>query len=694
MSNPNPPDMASLISYLQELDYREIQIIAKKNGVRANMKHYDIVDALVQKAESGIILEGIEMIEIGVRQMELQPNAAVKESSIDAFNQKDTEAKSQAGSELKSFEDAVTVAERKRDDAKNELNKKDEKIEGLREKIEGFNLELMTEGLSEEHKALLKKMEAIAERSLVGLEAQQAVLLNILKHAETQLVEAQAELKKAKEAELKKLADDVKEVGIGGLNVNLFENGAGWSELMGKSLKEELWEFSKHPFFDFDFAKKLWIRPDVFENYYSHILSGWKLRNWVYLSGSPGVGKSSFGLYFMMKLLTNDVTKNLIYCRGGLYYHLTSTSCFGIEEDIAKRALLSEEFIGVYDSPSFQPHSGGLAKRLLISSPKFNEHSRSTFYKEIAGEKCCVRLYFPRLSRDEADQMRKLVPPVVENSLEEIEKAVGLVPRAFYVKTFIKSQEEKRQSSKTKYIDFLNNSSVGVDAAPHCLISIEPKVEDFCGYKLPTGYSLDLSCEKARRCVFEWKVSKDDLARIKSDGFDPLSRSAGISMEIFAHHDISTNGIRFGKVVKSKPGEFPFEEFAIEFTGKVRPFPSLCIPSKILYGDYCVPDVSNFPEIDSFGVTSVPRGTETYKSEKTVLFLFQMTAAKDHTFHADKVKKIIQDIRSNLAEGVDSFTRVGFVWVVREKKFKPDGGWVNFDDTGYKGEHFVCLLKN
>eukprot|EP01029_Cantina_marsupialis_P024420 TRINITY_DN6283_c0_g1_i5.p1 TRINITY_DN6283_c0_g1~~TRINITY_DN6283_c0_g1_i5.p1 ORF type:complete len:423 (-),score=91.68 TRINITY_DN6283_c0_g1_i5:2798-4066(-) len=331
--------------------------------------------------------------------------------------------------------------------------------------------------------------------------------------------------RKAVEAQLDslKLADSPKQ------KLELF-----FSELMDGNLDGDLWEFSDSTI-DEDFPPKLWIRPEVFAKYCQYVLSGWTLgRNWVYLSGSPGAGKTSFGLYFLVYLLKNSHADEIVYWRGGRYY-LLSLAAFvsGFDEKMAMDKFDNPRVIGVFDSPPFQPPTNGVAKRLLISSPKCNDSGQS-FYKEIVGERGAVRLFFPRLSKEEAIQMLEKVPPLVNISVDDVEKTVGLIPRPFYMMTFIENQTEKRQSSKTKYLEFLKNCAAGVDAAPHCIISIDAILEKkFLGLELPTGYMLDFSCEDAKHCVLGWNLdSNEDLERIKRDAFNPLSRSAGVSFEI------------------------------------------------------------------------------------------------------------------------------------------------------------------
>eukprot|EP01029_Cantina_marsupialis_P006393 TRINITY_DN16_c0_g1_i8.p1 TRINITY_DN16_c0_g1~~TRINITY_DN16_c0_g1_i8.p1 ORF type:complete len:457 (-),score=119.42 TRINITY_DN16_c0_g1_i8:660-2030(-) len=117
------------------------------------------------------------------------------------------------------FEDlinAIENAEGKRDTAQDKLDKFNEnfadEIKGLGNKIESYTLRTLP-GLDKISDDDIRELKAAAQDERKGLLAQQAELLNILKHAETQLVEAQAELK-AKKTELKELEDGVGDMSI------------------------------------------------------------------------------------------------------------------------------------------------------------------------------------------------------------------------------------------------------------------------------------------------------------------------------------------------------------------------------------------------------------------------------------------------------------------------------------------------
>eukprot|EP01029_Cantina_marsupialis_P006385 TRINITY_DN16_c0_g1_i1.p1 TRINITY_DN16_c0_g1~~TRINITY_DN16_c0_g1_i1.p1 ORF type:complete len:649 (-),score=145.15 TRINITY_DN16_c0_g1_i1:142-2088(-) len=143
------------------------------------------------------------------------------EEETDIIEEKEIEEKSQVAFELKPFEDAVTIAERKRDDAKNELDKKDDKIEALREKIENWpNFVTLTEEeksfwTSEKDQAANLKLKnernarnlSHAERSLDDLLVEKHELVETHRDARIQLKKAQDDLE-TKKAELTKEAKE------------------------------------------------------------------------------------------------------------------------------------------------------------------------------------------------------------------------------------------------------------------------------------------------------------------------------------------------------------------------------------------------------------------------------------------------------------------------------------------------------
>eukprot|EP01029_Cantina_marsupialis_P029984 TRINITY_DN78_c0_g1_i2.p1 TRINITY_DN78_c0_g1~~TRINITY_DN78_c0_g1_i2.p1 ORF type:complete len:462 (-),score=106.82 TRINITY_DN78_c0_g1_i2:559-1944(-) len=445
---------------------------------------------------------------------------------------------------------------------------------------------------------------------------------------------------------------------------------------MEADLESDVIEFSDHPFLDDQFPKKFWIRPKVYKEYCGYIEKVWETNRLVYLSGSPGIGKSAFALYLMAHLLLSGQAKEIVYFRTDEFFHLTLDSYDRISQEQVSQGFIgekseSEDVVVIYDSPEYDPPTLGRARILLISSPKCNPRG-GTLYKRFVNDYGCKRLFFPSLNSDEVDEMLSLVPrnPESEYSVEYIREHIGIgFPRAFYMDEFIEGMPQRRLNAREKYIEQIGAHSV--DGVPHCIMTIVPELDP--KKKLPSGYSLGFTCEESKRSAMKWEFDDGDKMRIRDDAFDASSPSAGLSFEIFAHDHFaggkSQSFYRYGnnnKCLKSK--------FAIKFTGSRCPFPKMKVPEEIEYGNYYVPDVPNFGNVDSFGLTSICSGTATFKKKKP-LFLFQMTVSTTHSFDEAAIEKLIDD----LDEVNDDFDVICFVWVLRKgQTFKPDGGTSSF----------------
>eukprot|EP01029_Cantina_marsupialis_P006387 TRINITY_DN16_c0_g1_i2.p1 TRINITY_DN16_c0_g1~~TRINITY_DN16_c0_g1_i2.p1 ORF type:complete len:668 (-),score=139.27 TRINITY_DN16_c0_g1_i2:162-2165(-) len=591
------------------------------------------------------------------------------EEETDIIEEKEIEEKSQVAFELKPFEDAVTIAERKRDDAKNELDKKDDKIEALREKIENWpNFVTLTEEeksfwTSEKDQAANLKLKnernarnlSHAERSLDDLLVEKHELVETHRDARIQLKKAQDDF------ETKKA-----EIGIGAITL--------------ESKVEDSDDSIFKQFLDGDFGDErcaklfgvslndsgIYVRQ-CYPVFLKYIKLLWEKSVDVFLTGNSGIGKSVFGLFLLKKLYKE-------MCNGGDFnlYYVCASGCFRFLFSQFKPVACTLETCSldwksrvIFDSPMNVYQVNGRA--ILISSPKCRSDTpEKSLYKEFCKDTVQTLVMDP-WSREETDLLLEKKPSV----LVESRKSYWMIPRAYYSEQF---NPEMELDPKKFSLWLQRGDETPLHSLPHSYFNVKGKLVDTkYGIQMPIEHQFEVVDSESLKKALNKYDDKKKLAVLKEAiNRYPASKDFYVIFETYMRDLLLLNenrtvfkvrdALRAGVSIATKTGVIMrFDE------AKTVDFSSL---TKLDQGVCMWPINDSEKTIDAIGL-SIGKDDDCGSKHENICFLIQITAGDDHNFSVDTVN----DFKERLGDGEMKF---GFLWILPKSKemiFRPKGGF-------------------
>lgn len=387
-----------------------------------------------------------------------------------------------------------------------------------------------------------------------------------------------------------------------------------------------------------------YVRPAYVE-LYDMIASMWS----VALTGVPGIGKSTFGWYFLWRFAREPEFGWLAYrMRGTKYFwvFMNGRAELACQERLPPLAK-GKKCFAVYDTiDDVEPEVG--FSTLLITSPN-EKRMRNIAEKSVGptGSKK-AELYMPSWEEKEFNDM---VPKMQYKIEAESFEMVGCNPR--YAQHPPSTLREKLlggigKMSTTTIAELLSGFRVSAEAMSHRLFSVV------------VGEQFDLhSFEFASRWIGQQMLARlHGLIAVKNWAFvesrgDPAAQALrGIVFEYLAHGILSSGG---SFTVR---GLYPREAERTTSLGKLRlqEVKGMDVAkafAEVPQHEYLKPDVPNFPAGDAFVIDG---GT---------LIAFQMTVSEDHEVKFDYVCRIKSVVKAE---------RVVFTFVVPSTVYPTFGG--------------------
>lgn len=408
-------------------------------------------------------------------------------------------------------------------------------------------------------------------------------------------------------------------------------------------------------------GSKVFIRP-CYNNFSKSILHGGSSgtkRNFV-VTGTPGIGKSVFGFYFLYLLRCQG--KTVVYENKRRWYRFSDAGVTeGRYDSFVDAGYLNDVDSWYLSDPDDRPFEGFSGSTVVLVSPK--KKRVHEFLKQALSE----RLFMPVWSLDELlDCRRDVLSHVPITDVEKAFTQVGGVARVIFGATDLELYKgTMKKVARTLDLAVLrgalssSNSDAFTDSTSDVLFHICPSPKkafrDFT-IEFASDFAIDLVADSAKR------KGKGEFECLMTDifGNEEYRKSLGGSttgraFEVAAHVAIGEPGDderTFDMTILSNIGKDILNGETLSFDfAKRESFEGQAIPDALHCGIYYSPINQNFAGIDSFGVDS----------SGDTLFFFQMKSTGVQAVNGAIVGRYLKAVKKS--EGV-SIKKYVFVHVV------------------------------
>jgi len=405
---------------------------------------------------------------------------------------------------------------------------------------------------------------------------------------------------------------------------------------------------------------KLFIRP-CYRKLSERILNDFYKRSHLVVTGTPGIGKSVFGLYLMYLLRCEG--KTVVFERKSDWYRFNDEGV--IKGDVAsfrQAGFLDDESSWYLSDPDAKPQELLSLRTVVLVSPNYE---RTKEFMKLSG--LAQQIFMPVWKVDELlDCQCAVFPDVPSDVVKQRFAEVGGVARAVFdeimfnrVKKGILDALQTRSVRTLINAAFTWHGQFRTDETGDKLFHIwSSDVDDFteCTIELASKYMGDAVVSTID------KRGSEELEDLLAAAFDypDVARMIGGSVrgklfERLAHRRIGEARIAkepFKMAILNSSGVVSGDSLNFSFSAS-KEFKGNDFPSDFESGIYYTPVSQNFPAIDSFGVGG---------SDNDTLFLFQMESTGAESGDGRVVGE-----HWNVAKKSASLKHLVFVFVVPEE---------------------------
>ena len=406
-----------------------------------------------------------------------------------------------------------------------------------------------------------------------------------------------------------------------------------------------------------------------------------KRRRRFLVTGTPGIGKSLFALYFIKRYLDEyNCSAPFGFQRDRGKANII-TSSGAIYRGVPKEIYESEKNLPFFCDgvEKFEPNGPGFPKLMIVTSSPDDAR-----FKEFVKDNSVVRLTMPVWSSDElsrmydAFKMERLHERVVEikygitvtsQSLYDI---YGGVPRSIESLSgtkMIKALNSKGSIVAQNFFSFNRNFGTGPDIEKsYTLVHLVPKMKGDGSYnyfddlaEVASGYVSDTVADIYNIRVFSfWR---DYLAKSGVRGTDASMQGHQFENYFFLYPPKEMIIYALNKKGSSSTNVTDNDKRTIKIPAATYNFVNytdISWTSNVFY----VPNRSNFESGDAFFI----EGTK----EESELYILQLTVAKSHPIKAKGLLRIVKFFK-DIGYKIDSnCMKMSLVFVTQEKENVPD----------------------
>ena len=402
-----------------------------------------------------------------------------------------------------------------------------------------------------------------------------------------------------------------------------------------------------------------------------------KRRRRFLVTGTPGIGKSLFALYFIKRYLDeNNCSAPFGFQRDRGKADIV-TSNGNLYRDVPSAMYKSEKNLSFFCDgvEKFEPNGPGLPKLMIVTSSPDDAR-----FKEFVKDNSVVRLTMPVWSSDElsrmydALEMERLHERVVEIKYERtvtnqsLYDIYGGVPRSIESLNGIKMTEALENKGSIVAKNFFNvNRTFGTGPdieKSYTLVHLVPKMKKDGSYNY-----FEKSAEVASSYVFDTIADIYNI-RIFSTWRNYLAKSGvrGIDASLQGHkfennffldlpkemklYALNKKGSPSSKITDNDERIIKIPEITYKFDN----YADISWKSNVLY----VPNGSNFESGDAFFI----EGTK----EESELYILQLTLAKTHPIKAKGLLRIVKYFKDSGYKIDSNCMKMYLVFVTQAKE--------------------------
>lgn len=376
-------------------------------------------------------------------------------------------------------------------------------------------------------------------------------------------------------------------------------------------------------------GSKLFIRP-CYKELSELVLDGATTGTFkdIVVTGTPGIGKSVFGLYLLYLLRCQG--KTVVFEMKVEWYRFSNAGVEkgGLREFIAAGYLRDDSNDWYLSDPQDRPFERFSGTTVVLVSPK---RRRTHEFLKNGGTQC----FMPVWGEDELLECRLALFPLIPSAVvKEVFLVVGGVARAVFGGKEMELRHKREMKSAANEIDLGmlrrvftdESSSISTDAVGDLLFHVVPSAGT--GFKI---FTVDFASDYARNLMATALPKQEEraLASFVAAAFsnEELGRKIGgivkgTGFERVAHNTIRgarANKVKFDIEILRESVEGPLNKrwLSFDFSEETGIFKGNAFPDTVVSGKYYVPESQTFPAIDSFGVNQAG----------DTLYFFQMKSA-------------------------------------------------------------------
>ena len=383
--------------------------------------------------------------------------------------------------------------------------------------------------------------------------------------------------------------------------------------------------------------------------------------SYITITGSPGIGKSHFGIYCLIQRLKEG--HDVVYCYESnlsanyLWFNQSSKTVFEMESmpTNAKHSDIWQLVDG-----DFSPGKSSTNPTIHFVS---YGHQSNSFEKNALHR----TLYFAPFSLQEMQALNTINENIQWSEKELIERYnfMGGIPRSIF-------RNRDEYSSGSLYVEAVCKTFVGrksdgkilfdggplgnLDGPKVVLIYPKNEKDPFDSDYFTTNFASPM-IRKKMMVLCASLHNPDALIEFALHNNGPV---AGCIFEFYVHSIIKENklkGFKFRRLQSSNSNEHVDNNWGLDAL-RIQQFDGYGINFKIVPDTYYYPSIHTFPAIDSFY----------FNSKENILYLFQVTITGSRKVKIHLVEDLLRQFESNIPSEKSSFD-CKFVIVCREDNF-------------------------